>query len=144
LLNLLELNPNFIRAHEVLGRVYEQQGEHDRALREWQKAAGASSDNSAIQAGLAHALISAGNAAAARQILIELEQASSRKYISAYRIAEIYLALGHNELAFQWLERAYRARDVEFVFLKVNPTLDPLRNEPGFKELVARVSSALL
>jgi TolB-like protein/thioredoxin-like negative regulator of GroEL len=144
LLNLLELNPNFIRAHEVLGRVYEQLGDHDKALTEWQKAAASSSDNPAIQAGLAHALISAGNVAAARRILVQLEQASSRKYISSYRIAEIYLGLGHHELAFQWLEKAYSDRDVEFVFLKVSPTFDSLRNETRFKQLVARVSSALL
>jgi TolB-like protein/Tfp pilus assembly protein PilF len=144
LLNLLELNPNFIRAHEILGRVYEQQGEHDKAISEWQRAAQLSGDNPAIQAGLAHAFTAAGNFNEALQILRQLEQSARRRYISAYRIAEIYLGLGQLEVAYEWLERAFTNRDVEFVFLKVSPTLDPLRREPGFKELVGRVSSALL
>ncbi|HKE57669.1 MAG TPA: tetratricopeptide repeat protein [Pyrinomonadaceae bacterium] len=144
LLNLLELNPNFIRAHEVLGRVYEQQGKHAKALGEWQTAAESSSDNPTIQAGLAHALTSAGKVAEARQILRQLEQAASRKYISSYRIAEIYLGLGQHDRAYEWLEKAFTERDVEFVFLKVNHTLDPLRGELRFEELVTRVSAAQL
>src|SRR5262245_8506949 len=144
LLNLLELNPNFIRAYEVLGRVYEQQGELAKALTEWQKAVELSGEHPVIQAELAHALITAGNISEGRPILRQLEKASSQKYISLFRIAEIYIALGQHEHAYDWLERAFRERDVEFVFLKVKPTVDPLRGETRFKELVGRVSSALL
>ena len=144
LLNLLELNPNFIRAYEVLGRVYEQQGEHVKALTAWQKAEELSGKHPVIQAEFAYSLITAGNISEGRQILAQLEQASTRKYISLFRIAEIYIALGQHELAHDWLERAFRERDVEFVFLKVKPTVDPLRGETRFKELAGRVSSALL
>ena len=144
LLNLLELNPNFIRAYEVLGRVYEQQGEHVKALTAWQNAEELSGKHPVIQAEFAYSLITAGNISEGRQILAQLEQASTRKYISLFRIAEIYIALGQHELAYDWLERAFRERDVEFVFLKVKPTVDPLRGEKRFKELAGRVSSALL
>src|SRR3989440_3517835 len=52
----------------------------------------------------------------------------------------VHLALGENEKAIDDLERAYRERaDPFIVCLKVEPLLDPLRGDPRFERLVARV-----
>lgn len=144
LIDLLELNPNFTRAHLVLGRVYERQGVHDRALDVLTKAVGLSDDDPVTRAALALALASAGSLGEARKILFDLERLSERRYVSACRIAEVYLGLGEPEMAYQWLDRGFANRDVEFVWIRVNPVFDPLRDQKRFNDLVCNVSPLLL
>jgi TolB-like protein/DNA-binding winged helix-turn-helix (wHTH) protein len=53
----------------------------------------------------------------------------------AYGYAEIYAQWGNTREALTWLETALRLRTADLVFLKVDPLLDPLRNEPRFKAI---------
>jgi TolB-like protein/predicted Zn-dependent protease len=53
----------------------------------------------------------------------------------AYQYAEIHAQWGNIPEALQWLETAYRLRDPGLQTLKVDPLLDPLRNEPRFKDI---------
>jgi hypothetical protein len=48
--------------------------------------------------------------------------------------------LGKNELAMDWLEKAYTDRSNGLVFLKVEPELDPLRSNPRFLALQAKLN----
>jgi hypothetical protein len=64
----------------------------------------------------------------------------SPRYIHAYSFALIYLALGDKERAVDEMERAYRERASEDVFMiKVDPMLDDLRGHPRFEALVQKV-----
>jgi DNA-binding winged helix-turn-helix (wHTH) protein/Flp pilus assembly protein TadD len=144
LLNLLELNPNFTRAHVVLGKVYEQKGDHAKALKMLEKAAAFSGDDPVTTSALAHALASAGKRQEARKRLDQLQNIATRRYVSACHIACIHIALGQNDLAYTWLARALDNRDIELVWLKVNPQLDSLRRDSRFEELVGKVSAALI
>ena len=56
-----------------------------------------------------------------------------------YRLAEINTYLGDKEEAFLWLEKAVDGRPEWIPFLKVDPTLDPLRADPRFKALLGRM-----
>jgi hypothetical protein len=47
--------------------------------------------------------------------------------------------LGDKARALDELERAWDIRDSGLLWLKVDPTLDPLRNEPRFKALFNRL-----
>ena len=38
---------------------------------------------------------------------------------------------------FEWLHRAYEARDVNLIYLPVDPRWDPYRDEPRFTSLLA-------
>jgi tetratricopeptide (TPR) repeat protein len=42
----------------------------------------------------------------------------------------IYYRLGEKDKAFEWLERAYQAREAELIYLGVDPHLDDLRSDP--------------
>jgi len=53
----------------------------------------------------------------------------------AFQYAQIYAQWGNNSKALEWLETAYRTHDLGLVDLKVEPLLDPLRQEPRFKEI---------
>jgi len=53
----------------------------------------------------------------------------------AYDYAGIYAQWGDKAKALQWLERAVRLRDSGLLHLKVEPDLDPLRDEPRFQAI---------
>jgi serine/threonine-protein kinase len=58
---------------------------------------------------------------------------------AAFEYAEIYAQLGDKARALQWLSKAERVRDTGLGYIKVQWQLDPIRNEPQFKALVARM-----
>jgi hypothetical protein len=63
----------------------------------------------------------------------------SSAYGSAYTIAEFYAELGDKDQAFQWLNTAFQERDEGLMGLKTDFSLDPLRSDPRFAELVRKV-----
>ncbi|TLZ50937.1 MAG: tetratricopeptide repeat protein [Gammaproteobacteria bacterium] len=54
---------------------------------------------------------------------------------AAFQYAMIYAQWGDIAKALEWLETAYRIHDPGLVDLKVEPTLDPLRQEPRYKAI---------
>jgi hypothetical protein len=50
-----------------------------------------------------------------------------------------YLGLGDNEEALAWLEKAYAEHSNILQWMKVHPFMDPLREDPRFKDLLHRV-----
>jgi hypothetical protein len=54
---------------------------------------------------------------------------------ASFQYAEIYAQWGNIPKALEWLETAYRVHDTGLVDLKVDPMLDPLRQELRFKEI---------
>jgi TolB-like protein/tetratricopeptide (TPR) repeat protein len=55
---------------------------------------------------------------------------------SAYQYATIYAQWGNRPKALEWLETALRVRDPGLIFLKTDPLMDPVRNEPRFQAVV--------
>ncbi len=53
----------------------------------------------------------------------------------AYEYATIYAQWGDHAKALDWLATAMRLRDPGLVFLKTDPLMDPLRNEPRFQAI---------
>jgi hypothetical protein len=56
-----------------------------------------------------------------------------------FGLAIAYAQLGENDRAFELLEQRYRDRGFEMLTLKNIPSLDPLRSDPRFQDLVRRV-----
>ena len=50
----------------------------------------------------------------------------------------MHAGLGDADAVFDWLERAYAARDVHLMFLTVDLKWDPYRSDPRFGDLLAR------
>ncbi len=61
---------------------------------------------------------------------------------SAYQIGQIHSARGETELAFQWLERAYRQRDPGLTEMKCDPALRGLHADPRWEVLLCRMGLA--
>ena len=59
---------------------------------------------------------------------------------SPYQLAQIYVSLNDYNKAFDELERAFEIRDLWMYTVKVDPTLDPIRNDPRFKSLLKKMN----
>jgi TolB-like protein/Tfp pilus assembly protein PilF len=135
----LEMDPGFYYARWNLGSALVAKGALDAAIREYQKAR-ALSDNPLMLGLLAHAYGFSGNKAEAMKIVDELKELSKQRYVSAYSFALVYLGLGDKEEALRWLAKSYQDRAGDALrYIRVEPLLDPLRGDPRFEELVAKV-----
>lgn len=131
----LEFTPKALDAHIFLGFVYVQQGKNEAAITEFQTVVELSERNPSMLALLGYAYASAGKRDEAKAILNRFKQPVSR-----IETAMIYIALGENDRAFEWLEKAYSERAWQLGFLKVEPIFDPLRKDPRFADLMRRVN----
>ena len=57
-----------------------------------------------------------------------------------YPLAAAYIALKNYNEAINMLEAAYKVRAIELYWVKVDPELDPIRNEPRFKALLKKMN----
>ena len=135
----LEMDAAFPLTHQRLGLAYVQKKMYREAIVEFQQAANNSNRAPLAIVSLGYAYAVSGNKVEAHRVLAELKDLSQRRYVSPYSMATIYVGLGEKEQAFQWLQKANDERNTELVFLKVDPRLDPLRDDPRFHELVKGV-----
>ena len=142
--DLLELNPNFMRAHLLLGQVYQQEGKLEKAVETLQRAVQLSGDDPVNLSALGHALGTAGNTHEACAVIEVLQGLAAQRYVPACSIAAVFMGLGDRESAFASLEKALQARDIELSWLKVNPIFDSLRTDSRFLKLIGQVSASSL
>jgi TolB-like protein/Flp pilus assembly protein TadD len=134
----LELDPHFAMGHWCLGQVYIGQHRYTDAISELQLANGLGT-TPLILRDLAWAYAAAGNKSKAIRILNGLRQTAQSAYNSPYSFAAISAALGDKDAAFGWLEKAYEERDCHIGYLALDPEVDPLRRDPRFTSLLARL-----
>jgi serine/threonine-protein kinase len=143
----LPKDPNYSDTYWSFGLAYEQKHMYPEAIAAFQKAIDLSK-SAEVEEGkpemlacLGHAYAIAGKQSEARATIEKLMKVAGPKtYISSYGVSLIYVALGDKDSAFQWLERAYQERDENFIHLKVDPRLDPLRSDARFQELIRRIN----
>ncbi len=136
----LTFDPDYVAALTDLARVHEELAEVDEALAHYHRAAALTRSLIPL-AGSACALARGGRAGEARALLAELTPVTGPR-VSSYLIASIHARLGDVDDAFAWLERAWEERVPSLQWLRVHPRLDPLRSDPRFETLVARVWGA--
>jgi len=136
----LETDPNFGLSHLGLGRAFAGKGEFREAITELQKAKALLVDDPEIIIGMARVLAASGRKREALGLLHELQALAKRRYVDSAYFASIYVALGENDQALEWLERAYQERSSEMMWLKVESDWDPLRSDPRFQDLVRRMN----
>ncbi|HEY3214882.1 MAG TPA: hypothetical protein VGK93_00165 [Candidatus Eisenbacteria bacterium] len=132
------VDPEFWIGHIQSGQAYEQLGRPDQALEALMNAARFSGGNSKALSFRGHLLAKLGRVAEARDLLRTLEAVSREHYVPPYALALVHAGLGEREAVFEWLDRAYEARDVHLIFLPVDPMWDAYRADPRFAALLAR------
>ena len=135
----LAMNPTAEETHRLLGLVYMQQGMYDDAAASFKEAVASSDYDVMALAGLGHVAARRGRVDETRAVLNELQQRSQTRYVSPVALCGLHVALGEADDAFGWLEQAYRERRGWLAYLKIEPILDGLRNDPRFPRLVERM-----
>jgi len=135
----LAIDPTFARVHVDMGLTQIQQGRFAAGIESIRKAIDLAEPGPGQLGALAYAYGCAGDRVEAERILGELLAISKRHYVSFYTIALVHVGLGENDETFPWLEKALERREDALVSLLVNPRLDPLREDPRFPALLARV-----
>lgn len=135
----IELDPNFAFAHDVLAATLAAQGLYAQALPSAEKAVALSGGTALPLADLAYIHGRLGHADEARRMLQTLATASTQRYTPAVALAIVYVGLGENDRALDWLEKAYEERSIRLAYLRREPIWDRLRQEPRFKDLLRRI-----
>lgn len=134
---ILKLDPNSFPARRYIGLAYEAKGMYAQAISEFEKGVKISG-SPLMLALLGHAYAVSGKTTEAQQVLADLHDLETRRYVSPYTVAAIHTGLGEKDEAFKWLERAYEERDVWFINLKVDPVFANLRSDKRFQDLLTR------
>jgi TolB-like protein/DNA-binding winged helix-turn-helix (wHTH) protein len=132
------IDPEFWVGHVVLAQAHEQLGETDLALKALAEGTRFSGGNSKALSFRGHILARLGRTSEARDVLKTLEGVAHDRYVPPYALALVHAGLGDREAVFDWLNRAYAARDVHLIYLTVDPRWDPYRADPRFAALLAR------
>jgi Serine/threonine protein kinase len=126
------LDSNFPYAHQMLGATLYHKGNIEAALAEFEKVR-TLNDNCDLLAWLGCGYARLGKTGEALEMLKQLNDCANKSYARNLDYAIIYIGLGQKDVAIDYLEKAPDN------WLKIDPILDPLRSEPRFQKLVARV-----
>lgn len=135
----IELEPTFYWSYWTLGHAYAERAMLTEAIAVHEKAQYVLSAPTRNLAALAHSYAMAGRRDEAQKLLDELRLTARHSYVSAYDLAYLCVALGKNEAAFEWLQKAFEEHEPTLVNLNVDPKLVPIRSDPRFKDLVRRM-----
>jgi TolB-like protein/Flp pilus assembly protein TadD len=136
----LELDSSYPVSMINLARSYEQSGLHSQAEAIYLKLLNFAPEDPGLLALLAHEYAVSGQGEKARKIETQLEHMRNKRYVASLYIALIWTGLGERDLAFLWLNRAYDEDCEYLVYLRTEPTADPLRDDPRFAELLRRLA----
>jgi TolB-like protein/Tfp pilus assembly protein PilF len=136
---LLEVAPDWVWAHFEMAQVYEQQGQLEKAAREFLKANELFGTDPQKVAQLQEAMGKAGAQGYWRRTVENYKESAKSNYVPSVLVAEACVRVGDKESAFEWLERGFEERDDLMINLKVEPVFENLRSDPRFQHLVQRV-----
>lgn len=132
----LDLDRSDPSLNSYLGLAYLQAGNFDEAIPLFESAVSLSDEAPLYLSSLGYAYALAGRTGEAQRMLEELEQAGDP---SPFNLAVVHLGLGDNERALSLLEQAVDRGNFQVLYLKADARFDPLRADPRFAELVARI-----
>ena len=130
----LQIAPGWGTGHYFLGVVLMLQGQHDAALAEFQKE---TLEDGRLE-GSAMVHFATGRKAESDAALAAAIRQNGASWPS--EIARVYAFRGEKDRAFEWLDRAYEFRDEDLYFMKGDPLLKNLENDPRYKALLRKMN----
>ena len=133
------LDENFIVGRWALSQVSIEKGMYADVIELNEKALQSDPTNPVFLrfAGIAYA--KAGRRNEAEKIIDSFRELAKTQYVMSYHLALIYSAMGDKEKALAELENAFNEHDYLLPRIKVEPFLDPLRDDPRFTAIVRRM-----
>jgi serine/threonine protein kinase/tetratricopeptide (TPR) repeat protein len=139
----IEMDPNYPVTYWILGLLLRKMGRYEQAIEESEKGAKLSGGSPLISAALAQTLATAGRREKAIQLLNELTKLTKQKYVAPYFFAGIHIGLGEDDRAIEYLEKSYEEHSNWLIYLHIDPSMDGLRSNPRFQDLLRRVGLPL-
>jgi serine/threonine protein kinase/Tfp pilus assembly protein PilF len=132
-----DLDPNFVIGKSWLCFTLNAKGRYAESLAISEKTL---QRDSLLFPQASYAYAKMGRRQQAEEVINRWREIEKSSYVLNYWIASVYGALGEKEAAFAELEKTYQARDFFFHRLKVDPIMDPLRDDPRFNALLQRLN----
>ncbi len=140
----VEIDPNFVQAHRVLGLDLLYTGKGQLACAEFENGVELSHRDPVANAYLARCYALTHREPEARKILADLVQAAGERYISAAEIAAVFATLNDTPSALKWLDKACDEHSASLIYLNADRVWDPLRSNSRFLADVRRVNLPVL
>jgi serine/threonine-protein kinase len=134
----LGLAPDAAGPRWIRGMALEQMGRFEAAEKDMKFAFDAWEGDPSITGSLGHLYAVSGRPAEAKRLLTELTTKAGATDFAFYA-ALICAGLKDTDAALTWLERAVDERSGSVRYLKIDPRLAALRNEPRYRTLMQRV-----
>jgi serine/threonine-protein kinase len=132
---ILKTDPAMRQASVNLTYAYARKGMDNEAFALMQRNA----PNPAVAEAQRQAFADGGFPRAARLRADTMAEQSQRTYVAPGAIGAAYIRAGEKELALQWLEKGLEERETALVNLGAGRVWDPLRGDPRFEALRARM-----
>lgn len=130
----IAMNPNFDAFYWELRELFEAKG----MWKEWYEIS--DKINEFRNPVFREAFLSGGVSGYRRKVIEISFQDKVAAYSDYYARATFHAQLGENDLAIEFLNKAFEIRSHRMAQLKVNPKLDNLRSDPRFIELLQRMN----
>src|SRR2546422_73362 len=138
----LEMNPNFVVAHDFLIHLYVHNGSFEKATSEAQKLVDISERNAEAMAHVAYVHAASGKTEEAKKLLeasIADPNADPRLgYSNPTIFITVYSILGDLDSGFLWAEKALESGEISFPTLRFSPDLKNFRTDPRYNSLLAK------
>jgi non-specific serine/threonine protein kinase len=138
----IRLDPTFDSPHFALAQIYENKGMIREAITETIEAYHLQGNEDAADL-FREAKDAAGYQEAKKTIarfeLESLAELAKQKYVSPFEFARRRAKLNEKDEAFEWLEKAFRERSAQLIYIRVLNDFKNLRSDPRFADLVNRI-----
>jgi TolB-like protein/lipoprotein NlpI len=132
-------NPNFALAYYWLGCAYREKKMYPEAIATFERARRLTADMPFMVMAYGHSQAVAGNVPEARKALRLLRQMQQTQPVPDLYLAAIHVGLGEKDEAFRLLSNDYQKRVDRLIYLRVEPMADPIRSDPRFTQLIAKI-----
>ena len=129
----LTVSPAYTYAHFALGQVLLARGDKEGALRETWKEAPGDRD-----LGLADIYFVLGNKRESDAAIARLTRQFGE--LKPYAVAQAHASRNEKQQALEWLDRAYDARDSDLQFVRNDPLLGSIRQDPRYKAFLRKMN----
>jgi TolB-like protein/Tfp pilus assembly protein PilF/tRNA A-37 threonylcarbamoyl transferase component Bud32 len=135
----ITMNPLAEETYRLLGMALFRMGKVEDAERVLRESAALPSAGPYATATLGYVLAQRGKVDEARAICADLEAAARVGYVSPVAFGTLSLGLGDWEAALDWIQKSIDERRGWFVYSRVNPMFDSVREHPRFVAMQAEL-----
>lgn len=136
----LDLEPEFVLGVYVLGQALMIEGKYQEAIEISEKVLSKNPNRQLILENAGYGYAKSGRRKEAEEIIAKFREIGKTDFIATYYTAIIYTALGDKDKAFAELQTAAENKDWSMQQMNVDPLMDPLRDDPRFKDLLKKLN----